>query len=184
MKKIIIGVLILLVAAGIFLLVQTLHQSTAPVPVNPGGISTFPIGNNATATPRAQIKMSLPNGTVAVMNDFIHNNETIPDTVNPGMYVLAGSLGYCLSDGSCPTGAIVEGFTINYDDKHKLFNILLEEPLNVNRIKAEQFLAGRLDLKPEVMCALQYWIGTTSYINSNYAGKNLLFSFCPGSVKL
>ena len=119
------------------------------------------------------------------MKDFIHNGETVADTVNPGTYVLAGSLGYCLADGSCPSGAPTTSFAISYDEKIRFFNIvLLEEPLGVTRFEAEQFLANRLGLSREQLCSLDYSIGAPYWINDAYADKNLGFSMCKGATPL
>jgi hypothetical protein len=123
-------------------------------------------------------------GTV-ITRDFIHNGETVTDTVNPGTYQLAGSLEYCLADGTCPSGAATSDFSISYNSKTQFFNVaLVNEPLGPVRAAAEKFLTSRLGVSSAQMCRLQYFVGTPNYVNSSYSGKNLGFSFCPGAVPL
>ncbi|MBI4086538.1 hypothetical protein HY416_00970 [Candidatus Kaiserbacteria bacterium] len=184
MKKaiIIIGIVILVVL--IVVLATTFWGDKDPqVPDQP---VSLPVPDGPVlppvSTPSMQIKGS--NGSQIIVKDFISNGETIQDTVNPTHYILAGSLGYCLGDGSCPSGAKVSGFSIDYDRPHDLFNITLEEPLRNNRLAAERFLMERLGIDTMALCTLNYSIGATTYVNQFYEGQNLGFSSCPGSVKL
>lgn len=129
--------------------------------------------------------VALRDGGTAPTKNFIDNGETVADVVNKGEYVLAGSLGYCLGNGTCPTAGSATDFSIVYDANHQLFNILLlKEPLRTSRINAEQFLMDKLDVSKDTLCQLNYWIGVTSQVNSYYAGENLGFSFCEGSTPL
>lgn len=124
-------------------------------------------------------------GGSAVVEDFTRNGETWADTVNPGSYILAGSAGYCLANGICPSGATTTDFKITYDSATSFFNIvLLKEPLGATRQAAEQFLESRLGLPQQNMCLLNYFVGAPYYVNQTYAGTNLGFSFCPGATVL
>ena len=117
--------------------------------------------------------------------DFMHNGVTIPDTANPGRYLLAGNLGYCIKDTSkCQAGNTTD-FNIFYDSIAKAFTIaLLKEPLGQTRLQMEQTLMQTLGIAQQQMCSLNYYVGTISDLNSFYAGKNLGFSFCSGATAL
>lgn len=124
-------------------------------------------------------------GGSILVTDFIHNGETIEDPAAPGQYILAGELGYCLGDGTCPKAAEVSNFHILFEDKTDFFNItLLSEPLSGARLDAETFLKARLGLQDRDMCSLFYWIGAPGAVSQEYAGANLGFSFCPGATAL
>jgi len=125
-------------------------------------------------------------GTSTLMvNDFLHNGVTEADVVNAGNYYLAGSAGYCTKAGVCPQGASATDFVITYNANAQFFTIALtKEPIGQARLDAETFLEKTLSLNNAQMCALRYYLGTTSYVNGAFAGKNLGFSFCPGATKL
>ncbi len=131
------------------------------------------------------LSLKLVNGEILVVKNFINDGNTVNDVVNPGRYILAGSAGYCLENGYCPESVVsTDGFSIVYDETWKAFNILLQVPIAQNRFKAEQFLLERLGTTKESLCNIEYYVGVTSYVNPEYAGMNLGFSFCPGSVEL
>ncbi len=178
----------LLIVAG-FLLIGLLigayflyfkRGASEPAPVSS---VQFPTGSTGGTEPLFQIQGQ--NGTALSVKDFVHNGETIPDPNQAESYQLAGSLGYCNADGTCPTGAKTEDFSISYSAKYQFFNIvLLAEPLSKSRIEAEQFLMSRLGLTQDQLCELNYALGTTVHVNSVYGGEELRFSFCPGAIKL
>ncbi|MBU1292954.1 hypothetical protein KJ819_02700 [Patescibacteria group bacterium] len=119
------------------------------------------------------------------VNDFIHNGETVSDPVNPGNYVLAGDLGYCLADGTCPQGASSDRFSISYDSQKQFFTVvLLKEPLNESRLAAETFLIERLGVSRESLCLLNAYVGVPYWINDRFADGTVGFSACPQSVRL
>lgn len=141
-------------------------------------------GGSGTTTPN-QMVLSSAEGKAIITKDFIHNGETIADVMNPGSYQLAGSLGYCLANGTCPGGATSTDFNISYNGTTQFFNIvLLKEPLSLSRNAAEQFLGTLLGISNDQLCSLKYFVGTPYYVNSFYSGKNLGFSFCPGATVL
>lgn len=120
-----------------------------------------------------------------VVNKFLDNGVTVEDTENPGTYFLAGSVGYCLKDGTCPAGAPADNYIVTYDSANQFFTIALtQEPLGDARLQAERFLLTTLGVSQKDLCALKYYLGTTSYVNQFYAGKNLGFSFCEGATQL
>ena len=124
-------------------------------------------------------------GGSLVTNDFVNNGTTIPDAANQGRYLLAGDLGYCLTnEAACKAGGITD-FNIFYDSADQSFAVaLLVEPIGRTRLVMETFLARTLGVSQPDMCRLNYYIGVTSDINSFFAGKNLGFSFCQGATKL
>lgn len=133
----------------------------------------------------AAYSVQTANGDTIVVNDFIHNGDTIADVVNPGNYVLAGSLGYCLADGRCSAKFSPTNFNISYDEKSHFFNVvLLKEPLAATRSEAEQYLLQVLGVTRDQMCRLNYYVGTSYWVNALYDSKNLGFSFCQGATKL
>ncbi len=124
-------------------------------------------------------------GEPIAVKDFIRNGETVTDTVNPGSFVLAGSVGYCLEDGSCPEGANTDNFSITYNNEIQSFNIvLLAEPLRRSREASERFLIERLGLSKEDLCRLNYNLGVPYFVNEQFAGQNLRFSFCKDAIVL
>lgn len=187
-----IGAIIIIIALAFF---QSLFSdppkdgtTTNPTPGFPMASSTNPtvgtMDSSETST-GATISFVTPGGFVVTVKDFVHNGETVSDVQNPGSYVLAGSLGYCLADGTCPSGALTTDFSISYNEKTHFFNIiLLKEPLGAVRLLAEQFLAERLGLTGQQACSLNYFVGTPYWVNQSYDDKNLGFSFCPGATKL
>ena len=164
---------------------QTSVQQTTTLPIS-GSIT--PIGSpSSSATPSqntAGITLTNQNGSVTA-KDFIHNGVTIPDTVNAGKYLLAGNLGYCLSDPQKCQAGLADNFSVYYNSEQQSFIITLtEEPIGQARLGMEKFMLKTLGITEQQMCNLNYIVGVTKYVNSQYVGKNLGFSFCPGATKL
>ena len=73
-------------------------------------------------------------------------------------------------------------FIITYVARDQSFNIgLFAEPLGETRKAAEQYLIQKLGLSEREMCFLRASVVTPYWVNSFYSGKNLGFSFCPGT---
>lgn len=114
-------------------------------------------------------------GNPIVTKDFIHNGITRPDTSNVGNYFLADT---------------AKDFNIVYFGTGESFGVGLGNGntsairLGQLRIKAEKTLQNILGINKYDMCRLDYYVGTTVYVNDCYAGKNLGFSFCPGATQL
>ena len=76
-------------------------------------------------------------------------------------------------------------FTINFAADSGTFAISLsEEPLAETRRRMEVFLQNILGISSSDMCKLKVYVGVNVYVNEYFSGKNLGFSFCPGSVAL
>lgn len=189
----IIGAVVVIISTALFFFLSGSPENTGTSPVPTPGLplasSTVPVttggsGPVVTST-EPTISFATRSGAVITVKDFIHNGETVPDVQNPGSYVLAGSVGYCLADGSCPSGAFTTDFSLTYNEKTHFFNIiLLKEPLGATRLEAEQFLADRLGVTGQQVCSLNYFVGTPYWVNEAYDDKNLGFSFCAGATTL
>lgn len=180
---------ILLLLSGIvlyFVLSRVAPQDQPPAPGGSTPSVTFPSsGSNGTPGTEGTMNVALSDGSALAVNDFIHNGTTIEDPANPDTYYLAGSSGYCSPDGTCPSGAPAENFTITYLENERAFIIALtEEPLREAREDAEQFLLATLGVSRDALCSLNYFLSTDEYTNAQLAGANLKFSFCPGAVTL
>lgn len=183
---------IVLLAGGIFIFLKSMYPTpvpdTTPASQNNAftGQTNYSVTNGKTSTstlPKFTVKGSL-GGSVAV-KDFIHNGETVADTVNPGYFYLAGSVGYCLANGQCPSGAKTDDFIVTYNEKTQAFNVvLLTTPLKKSRAAAEVFMMDRLGINESQMCAINYWVGVPDKVDPLYSNSNLGFSFCPGATGL
>jgi len=121
------------------------------------------------------------------VKNFLKNGETVPDVVNPGQYYLAGSIGYCLANGSCPSGYKTNDFVITFSTSTGVFNITLtSQPFTSARNEAEQFLESRLNISEVAMCNLLYYVWVAPSLDPAYTydGINVGWSFCPGAVAL
>ena len=185
--KLFIGSLVVIGISTIYLFFFAANETPEPAPT---GTPSLPI---ATSSPNTSIFPSGTRtitiitraGTKIMVLDFINNGQTVADAQNPGRYYLAGEVGYCLPDGSCPAGAPAEDYNVVYDLKEQFFTIsLLDEPIGSARKNAEAFLLKVLGISQTETCNLNYYVGTSIYVNETYAGKNLGFSYCPGATKL
>jgi len=139
-----------------------------------------------TTTPAAPtLKLSTQNGGVIVVLDFINNGVTIPDASNRGQYLLAGNLGYCFSNPQKCQAAPADNFSVLYNGEQQTFIIdLTKEPIGQARLDMEKFIVRTLGVSGRALCNLNYRVGVTIYVNPQYTGKNLGFSFCPGATAL
>lgn len=177
-----LGILLLIfLGVGVFIALQAHNQvmvNSSPSFPTASTTSTSATGTNTGVT------VSTQDGSV-VVKDFIHNGVTVQDGANQGNYYLAGNVGYCNADGTCPSGAKSDEYSVVYFSQDKSFIVnLIKEPIGQARLDAEQFLMTQLGLTQSQMCDLKYQVLTTSDVNDLYAGKNLGFSFCPGATKL
>jgi hypothetical protein len=159
-------------------------QTSTTLPVS-GSITTVPPSSATSSQAIQTVTLATQTGSSVTANDFTHNGVTIPDAANAGRYLLAGNLGYCPSDPQkCQAGSSTN-FNIFYNSTEQSFIIdLSEEPIGQTRLDMEQSLAATLGLTEQQMCSLNYYVGVTRYVNSQFAGKNLGFSFCPGATVL
>ena len=160
---------------------QPTQQSSTTLPVSG---SVFP----ASTTTQSSGTIALPtaDGSATVTTaDFIHNGTTIPDKANAGQYLLAGNLGYCPSNPQQCQAAPANDFTVYYNSSQHSFTVALtQEPIGQARLDAQQFLLAALGISAQQICSLNYYVGTTYWVNSRYDDRNLGFSFCPGATAL
>ena len=198
---VIAAVIVLIVGVGVLVFVGATSNTSTTVPTTTGlpvaGQTTSTSGQHAQSVAQGSFApaaggqtqptltlVSRASGTI-VTKDFLHNGETVADVVNPGTYVLAGSLGYCTASGVCGANVSTTDFSISYATSTQFFNIiLLAEPVGLVRSAAERFFLARLGIGEQAACALNYYVGTPYWVNESYDNKNLGFSFCPGATAL
>ncbi|MBI4067832.1 hypothetical protein HY413_00285 [Candidatus Kaiserbacteria bacterium] len=187
----IVGILLGAVVVGVVWYLAFAPEAAPQAPLQP---ATLPISGsiNPVSTSPGTFSLGVQtmtltalDGSSMVVNDFIGNGITIPDGANAGRYLLAGDLGYCVSEPQkCQAGPVVN-FNIYYNSAPQSFTIALtEEPIGQARLDMERFLLVALGVTEQQMCSLNYYVGVTRYVNERYTGKNLGFSFCPGATKL
>ncbi|MDE1919618.1 MAG: hypothetical protein KGH56_02855 [Patescibacteria group bacterium] len=160
-------------------------QSSAGLPINGATGSSLQYATPPPAAQAMTMTIASQDGSAVVVNDFIHNNMTIPDAANAGRYLLAGNLGYCLSDQRQCQAAPAENFNVYYNSAIQSFAIALtKEPIGQARAVMEQFLLSTLGITQQQLCSLNYLVSVPSYVNPQFSGKNLGFSFCPGATPL
>ncbi|MBP6859982.1 MAG: hypothetical protein KBC38_00245 [Candidatus Pacebacteria bacterium] len=163
-----------LLAAGTLFYLNLNPEPEAPPMVTPDPFGSTNDGVIITAVGGEDIRA----------RDFVNDGETEPDPGNPGTYFLAGYFGYCDGDEECEPIATSD-FNIKYDSKIDAFTIgLATEPIGEVRKRAEAFLMKKLGIGENDMCALNYYVGTSYWVNETYSGGNLGWSFCPGSIAL
>lgn len=153
-----------------------------------GGSSTLPTSSNvpiSTFGNPAQVTSTTiagSGGTVISANDFLNASTT-------GEYPTAGYfyLGYHTPDTRVvdTTATSSPPYLIGYIAATQYFGIeLLSEPIGTTRATAEQFLMANLGISQSQMCQLSYMVTVPNSVNSQFSGKNLGFSFCPGATTL
>lgn len=183
------GVIVVAVVWYVFSIPKIIPQTSVPgttttLPVS-GSITSVPSGSGMSSGVVPTFPLTTQTGSTVSALDFINNGVTIPDTANPGGYLLAGNLGYCLSDPQKCQAAPETNFSVYYLSGPKSFLIdLTEEPIGQARLGMEQFMLKTLGITEQQMCSLNYLVGVTRYVNEQYTGKNLGFSFCPGATLL
>lgn len=163
---------------------QPAEQLPTPIQL-PIGEPITPIQDHPTTQVQRTMSLTDQNGNPIVVNDFINNGITIQDMANPGRYLLAGNLGYCLANPEeCQAGE-ARSYNIYFDSEMQSFvMVIIEEPIGEIRHEMEQLLLSTLGITEMQLCSLNYYVGVTSELNEQFAGKNLGFSFCPGAVVL
>ena len=178
MKKILIISIGTILLIGLGALVLTFVNTNQSVPTtSPNGQNvTLPISNSI-----GQTNTASTTGTVKT-KDFLKNPTTVKDPINAGYYYL----GYHANEGvSDSTATSNPPYIIEYISATKYFNIaLLKEPIGTTRSIAEQFLMADLGISQAQMCKLNYMVSVPNSVNSQFAGRNLGFSFCSGAARL
>lgn len=138
-------------------------------------VRVVPVGTE-TETPAeggARGTVAANDSGVVVVRDFIKDGSAKEDSINKGVYYLAGG---------DPTG---DEYSIQYNALDQSFTIsLLAEPLGEVRRKAGADLLRALEISQYDACRLRYQVLTPASVNEAYAGRNLGLSFCPGAVAL
>jgi len=183
-----LGTIFLGIVWYFFLIPKITPQPSGHTPVTLPVSTSTSVGSvvpGDTPIPPGEISVRVQDGKSIVVNDFIHNGVTVADTINPGRYLLAGNLGYCYPDSAQCQAASTTNFIVFYNSKPQSFTIALtEEPVGKARLAMEQFMLKTLGISQQQLCALNYSVGVTRYVNEQYTAKNLGFSFCPGAVVL
>lgn len=161
-----------------------------PVTTGPGGGNvTFPSSGTvpvSTSTDSSQgqpvLTITGTGGAVISTLDFLHASTT-------GEYPIAGHfyLGYhAIGTGVDDATATADPpYLIEYLEATHYFNVeLLSEPIGAVRLAAEQFLMANLGIPQSQMCQLKYTVSVPNSVNSQFAGIDLRFSFCPGATAL
>jgi len=180
MKKIIlisgIGIVIILISV-FFIFSKNAVQNTEQNKPN----GTFPIGENTNNIGSdATLSIKTSSGTPITVQNFLINQDTVPDKENSGHYYLGNNFP---SSNATPTK--MPKYIIEYIASTNYFNIgLFSEPIATARLDAEQYLLQELGITKEQMCMLNYTVSAPVSVNEYYSGTNLGFSFCPGSVPL
>lgn len=120
-------------------------------------------------------------GTIQTVN-FMNDPATVKDPINSSHYYL----GYHVNEGvPDQTASDNPPYTITYISETQYFNVaLLQEPIGIIRKEAQQYFMARLGISQDQMCRLNYMVSVPNRVNSQFSGRNLGFSFCPGATKL
>lgn len=190
--QLIVGLIALALLAGTaWLLLGT--KGASPVPTGTSGVglpvaTSTSVGNSGgtdTGATSGEVTSKTlarsDSGSITTLN-FIADPTTTHDPINKNYYYL----GYHVYEG-VPDPTVTENppYVIEFLNTTDFFNItLLTEPLGEVRSSMEQFLLARLGISQAEACALKYRVGVPSYVNEQYAGINLGFSFCRGATEL
>jgi hypothetical protein len=164
--------LIIVVALAIFMLRPQTPATDVPAPG-----TSFPLGSELSPTipPTESFSLPLQQGSVEVTN-FLEAYDIYSDPKNTGYY----QLGHSPSDTTTN-----ELYSIQYIAQTGFFNVtLLKQPLALARTQAEMDIKNRLQINEETMCTLRYSVAVPAYVDQGFSGRELGFSFCPGSVNL
>lgn len=174
---IILLVIIVAVVYGLF------FANKAALPSS-GDNTSFPIASTSPGTTNGSPTMTIADkdGKALSVNNFVSASGTVAEPYTKGEYVLADD---CANNDGCTSAAQATGFRIVYDSRNQSFNVLiLSEPLKDSRKAAEQFLIKSLGISQAGLCSLNVTVGTILSVNDTYAGQQLGFNGCPGSVLL
>jgi hypothetical protein len=170
---------------------------TSPAPVAPAAApiaipaetSGQPLTQPPAANPTVQVSIATPTSggttasTTTATDPILSDPGIVADPINPGYYYL----GYHLNQGTSTdaTATSTPPYLITYISATHYFNIaLLAEPIGEVRSQAEQYLAAHLGLTQDELCQLSYMVSVPDWVNTQYASRNLGFSFCSGATPL
>jgi hypothetical protein len=136
----------------------------------------FPDGSNVPE--ESPLKLKTQFGEVLQVDNFLLNDNTVPDAQNTGYFYLGNTFPKTEYDSS-------PNYVITYIQETQFFNVtLLKEPLSSARLEAELYLKTVLGLSDVDMCKLQYTLSVPAYVNEEVSSSDLKFSFCKESVPL
>ena len=151
-------------------------NTTGTTNVTPTEPTTGGQGGTSPTVPSETTTITTARGTTLAVNDFTKDPNVVADPSNPGNYYFAGK---STVENPYPPFSVLYVGTDN-----SITIALLEEPLNQNRILAEELVLQRLGITKEKACSLRYQVSVPYWVNEFYIGKNLGFSFCPGAIAL
>jgi len=119
------------------------------------------------------IKIETKDGNVMEVHDI----RSLPEALDKG----SGFYGYEAASNN--TSYVTFGILYSsFDDSFAVS--LTREPLKIAREDAQKFLMKSLNIDEAGVCKLRAFVSVPAEINLQLAGKDLGFSFCPGSVEL
>lgn len=194
MNKLLIVSIGIIIFAGLIALAFWLTNSKSQIPAtdSPNGQNTLPVANSVGNTTAVDTSTNFTSGTILSLpavdggtiqvNNFINDPTTAKDPINQGYYYL----GYHVNEGiPDPTATDNPPYIIEYISATQYFNVaLLQEPIGPVREEAQQYLMAHLGIGQDQMCRLNYMVSVPDRVNSQFSGKNLGFSFCPGATVL
>lgn len=156
------------------------NQTQGTTNTGTNGLPTVPDGGTVTtdqtAPPENTFSSAAEVGSPVMTKNFKNDPQTIVDSNNKGYYYLSGGLN--------PT-ATHAPYSTFYNDTDQSYNVtLLAEPLSQYRKAAETELMQKLGINEVAMCRLRYSVNVPYWVDENYAGVNLGWSFCPGATQL
>ena len=189
MKKILIAGIGGVIVIGLLILAYQLTSTSSPAPETtspstqgvelPTASSVVqPVSGTSSST---SLSVAGADGSVIQTNNFLADPTTVQYPLDPDFYYFNSS-----AAGGTPSATTpAEPFSIGYIRSTQYFNVtLLQEPIGPVRTEMEQYLMGKLGLTQSQMCQLNYSVGVPNYVNTQFSGMNLGFSFCPGATKL
>jgi hypothetical protein len=154
------------------------NQQTPPI--SKSDLSNF----QQELTPGGRDESIQSGGVTISASSLLNEGQTFEDPQNTGNFVLAGDLHYCV-DGKCFNNSVSDNFSVWFDADDSVFYIqLLKAPIETARHDAERFLINLLNIDPQKLCELNYYMSVLSNVNSEFSGQHLKFSFCSGAQNL
>ena len=155
-------IIVILVVILVFTDISTNSSTDTPDTSSPAGFS----GNNNISPDRfeAEVPEKLYIATVTGEQIGIKNFKTLEGVEYVGENMFHLNLG---------------SYSILFNENNSSFAIYLSAtPIPQVQRSAINALANTLDIKPEELCDLNVYVGTTQDIDPNYAGQNLGVGVC------
>lgn len=188
MKYIFLTSLIIVIIIGPFLLFGTIFDgSETEIAIDnfsDTGATAFPTpppppvsGNNTS------LQIRDARGNIVQIDNFLNNPSVKEDTLNPGHFILAGSVGYCLaSEVNCDSDE-VEPYSISYSTNGDFFSVLINEaPIELYKAAAERDLQGLLGIPLNQMCNLNISMSVASWLTVDESSSPLRIRGCGANL--